>query len=229
MLSFILLFWYRIIGRQKQKEDKFMKIERLSICLKDVSMSADTPIAYCNIEEGILFLCPPPDAAIPGTVFAGTLSEWKMLDNMHFIYPKCTYLVCTDGETPLPALPADCACNLFILNASVKTILHKLTFLLTGHSLFSDVQQNQFYTDFWHAIMDNSIKDRDQATAFFQHFPYQMHTHMACIVVSPDSPEQDVFRIRKFSLRSMTFLRERISSTTMGNGLFYTPRKRILP
>lgn len=197
-----------------------MKIEILSNCLKDIIMNADTPIGDCNAEEGIRFLCPPPNVPIPGTVFAGTLSEWEMLNSIHLIHPKCTYLVCTDGEMPPPAAPAGCSYNLFILNASVKTMLHKLTFLLGRQSMLSDVQQNQLYADFWHSVMDCSIKDREQAMAFFQHFPYQIHAHMACIVVSPDSPEHNALRIQEIQHVLHDFFRE--------TNLFYDNREWII-
>jgi sugar diacid utilization regulator len=197
-----------------------MNIEIISDCLKDIIMRADTPIEYCNAEEGIRFLCPPPNVPVPGTVFAGTLSEWEMLNSFHKIFPNCTYLVCTDGETPPSAAFTDCLYNLFILNASVKTMLHKLTFLLSSQSMLSDAQQNQLYADFWHSIMDCSIEAREQAMAFFQRFPYQVHTHMACIVVSPDSPEHDALRIREIQLALHDFFKE--------TNLFYENREWII-
>lgn len=185
-----------------------MKVEKISYCLKDIIMSADTPIADCNAEEGIRFLCPPPNVPIPGTVFAGTLSEWKMLNSIHLIHPRCTYLVCTDGETPPPVAPADCTYNLFILSASVKTLMQKLTSLLTSQSRLSDVQQNQLYVDFWHSIMDGSISDREQAMAYFQHFPYQLHTYMACIAVTPDFPGQNALQIQEIRFALQEFFKE---------------------
>lgn len=173
-----------------------MKIEILIDCLKNIVLSADTPVADCNAEDGIRFLYPPPDKPIPGTVFAGTLPEWNMLNSMNWICPQCTYLICTDGETPPPAAPAD-AYNLFFLNSSVKTLLLKLTSLLNSQVLPSDIQPDQTYADFWNAIMDGSIKNRSQAMAYIRHFPYQMHTYVACIVISPDAAEYNIFQIQE--------------------------------
>lgn len=187
-----------------------MKTESLTNCLKDIILSADTPIAVCNAEEGIRFLCPPPNIPVPGTVFAGTLSEWKMLSSVHLIYSECTYLICTDGEASLPlsAAPANCSYNLFVLNASVKTMLQMLTSLLNRQSPLSNVQQNQFYADFWHAVMDGSIKDRDQVAAYLQHFPYQLHPHVACIVISLDSAEYNAFQIQEIQFALHDFFKE---------------------
>lgn len=185
-----------------------MKVENLSDYLKDIILSANTPIADCNVEKGVHFLCPPPNTPIPGTVFAGTLSEWNMLNSLHLVSPKCTYLVCTDGEPPFPASPADCTFNLLILNASVKTLLHKLTSLLTRSPMLSDMQQNQLYADFWHSIMDGSIKDSAQAMAHFQHFPYPLNAHLACIVVSPDTPDLNVLQIQEIQLALHDFFKE---------------------
>ncbi len=174
-----------------------MRIESLTNCLKDIILSADTPIPACKAEEGIRFLYPPANMPAPGTVFAGTLSEWKTLCDIHLMYSRCTYLVCTDGETVLPAAPSDRTYNLIILNASVRTALHKLTPLLAQYSMPSDVQQSKLYLDFWHSIMDGSIQTREQAAAYFKDFPYQMHAHQACIVVSPDSPDITAPRIHE--------------------------------
>lgn len=175
-----------------------MKAEILLDCLKNIVLSADTPVEDCNVEEGIRFLYPLPDKPVPGTVFAGTLSEWNMLNSMNRVCPQCTYLICTDGEMQPPAAPVD-SYNLFFLNSSVKTLLLKLTFLLSSHILPSEIQPNQTYADFWKAIMDGSIKDRPQAMAYIRQFPHQMHTYVACIVVSPDSTEYNIFRIQEIT------------------------------
>lgn len=81
-----------------------MKVEDLSSCLKDIILSADTPVADCNAEEGIRFLYPPPETSGEGAVFVGTLLEWKMLRSVHLIHATCTYMVCMDGEAALPAV-----------------------------------------------------------------------------------------------------------------------------
>ncbi len=177
-------------------------------CLKDIILSSDTPISVCKAEEGIRFLCPPPNVPIPGTVFAGTLSEWKILCDIHLIYPKCTYLVCTDGETGLPAAPTNRTYNLFILNASVKTTLLKLSSLLTQYSTLPNVRQTRLYIDFWHSIMDGSIETREQVTAYFKNFPYKMYAHQACIVVCPDSPENTVLQIQEIQSKLYDFFKE---------------------
>lgn len=185
-----------------------MKIEQLSDYLKDIILSSNASVADCNVDGGIRFLCPPPSTSIPGTVFAGTLSEWNMLNSIHLVYPGCTYLVCTDGETPPPIPSADCTFNLLVLNASVKTLLHKLTSLLTGHPMLSDMQQNRLYADFWHSIMDGSIKDRTHAKAYFRQFPYPVHPHLACIVISSDSSDLNPLQIQEIQLALHDFFKE---------------------
>ncbi len=189
-------------------ERRFMRIESLTNCLKDIILSSDTPISICKAEEGIRFLCPPPNVPVPGTVFAGTLSEWKTLCNTRLIYSKCTYLVCTDGETTLPSAPANRTYNLVILNASVKTALHKLTSLLTRYSMLPDDQQTMLYIDFWNSIMDGSIETREQASAYFKKFPYKMHAHQACIVITPDSPDISALQINEIQSKLCGFFRE---------------------
>lgn len=183
-----------------------MKAKILLDCLKNIVLSADTPVEDCNVEEGIRFLYPLPDKPVPGIVFAGTLSEWNMLNSMNRVCPQCTYLICTDGEMQPPAAPVD-SYNLFFLNSSVKTLLLKLTFLLSSHILPSEIQPNQTYADFWKAIMDESIKDRPQAMAYIRQFPHQMHTYVACIVVSPDSTEYNIFRIQEITAALRDFFK----------------------
>lgn len=128
-------------------------------------MSADTPDPGCRAEEGILFMCPPPNSPAPGTVFTGTLSEWRILCANRLVCLHCTYLVCTDGVTPLPQPPEGCNCNIIILNASVKTTLHKLTPLLVRKSAFSDGKQLLIYTDFWNSVMDGTLNTRERMKA----------------------------------------------------------------
>lgn len=181
-----------------------MKAKILLDCLKNIVLSADTPVEDCNAEEGIRFLYPLPDKPAPGTVFAGTLPEWNMLNSMSRICPQCTYLICTDGETQLPAVSVD-SYNLFFLNASVRTLLLKLTFLLSRQILPSGIQPDQIYVDFWNAIMDGSIKDRAQAMDHIRQFPHQMHTYVACIVIRPDSAEYNIFRIQEITAALRAF------------------------
>ena len=197
-----------------------MKIEMLSNCLKDIILSADTPIADCNAEEGICFLYPPPNAPVPGTVFAGTLSEWKMLSSVHLTVPQCTYLICTDGEI-LPAQSLKTVSyNLFILNASVKTMMQKLASLLNGQSGLPDVQQSQLYADFWQAVTDGTIKDGEQAEAYFKRFPYRIHARVACIVIRPDAPEYSALRVQEICHALHGFFKE--------TNLFYNEEEWIV-
>lgn len=174
-----------------------MKIDNLVNCLKDIIMRADIPISNCRPEDGIRFMSPPPNAPVPGIVFAGTLSEWRMLCENELVHSQCTYLVCTNGETFLPVLPENRECNIFILNASVKTTLHKLTSLLMRKSVFSDADQSVLYTDFWHSVMDGAMEDREQVMLSLHQFPYLMHTHVACIVVTSDTQGLDPLQIQE--------------------------------
>lgn len=185
-----------------------MRIEDLSDCLKDIIYSADTPIADCNAEEGIRFLYPPPEVSGPGAVFVGTFLEWKMLNSVDLIHPACTYLVCMDGETALPAVSTDGSYNLFILNASVAAIQRRLMPMLVKQSTFPDVLQSQVYADFWNDVMDGSIQDRGQAMAYFRHFPYRIHPHLACIVVSPEASGLTAEQIKEIDLVLQEFFKE---------------------
>ncbi len=181
-----------------------MKIEYLVNCLKDIVMSADIPIPACQPEDGIRFMSPPPNMPAPGTVFAGTLSEWRMLCENRLVHAQCTYLVCTNGESSLPDPPDMRECNILILNASVKTTLHKLTGLVMRRSVFPDAGQSALYTDFWHSIMDGALEDRGQVMQSLRQFPYPMHPHVACIAITSDSQGLDPLQIQEIqsSLRS---------------------------
>ena len=84
-----------------------------------------------------------------------------------------------------------------VLNASVKTTLHKLTAVLMRRSVFSDAQQSALYADFWHSVMDGSLESRDQVTAALRQFPYPMHAHVACIVVTSDKAGLDPLQVQE--------------------------------
>ncbi|MCM1027504.1 MAG: helix-turn-helix domain-containing protein [Roseburia sp.] len=184
-----------------------MKTEHLENCLKDLILSADTPIPACKAEEGIHFLCPPPNIPIPGAVFAGTLSEWKTVCSLQRVYPKCTYLICTYGETALPEKPEGCTCNLFVLNASVKTVLYKLTSLLAGQTPRAD-DRYRLYVDFWRAIMAGSFEKKEQVAAYLKSFPYKTHPHLACIVVVPETPDLNPLQTHEIQQALQSFFPE---------------------
>ncbi len=185
-----------------------MKTAHLVNCLRDIVMNAETPAQVCRPEDGIRFMSPPPNAPVPGIVFAGTLSEWRMLCENNFVYPQCTYLVCTNGEASLPVPPENSECNILILNASVKTTLHKLTGLLMRKSVFSDTEQSALYTDFWHSVMDGALEGREQVTQSLRQLPYPMHAHVACIVVTSDTPDLDPLQIQDVQSALRSFFPE---------------------
>ena len=185
-----------------------MKTDYIKDCLKDIILLSDTPVEECHIERGINFLCPPPKSPAKGTVFAGTLSEWKMLCEMHLVYPTCSYLICTDGEHYAFEAPKNRIYNLFVTNSSVKTVLNKLTNLLVSRTALSDTQQYKLYHDFWHSIMDGSLDSRETVLEYMQQFPYQMHAHIACIVITYDLSELDSLQMREIDIVLKNFFKE---------------------
>ncbi len=161
-----------------------MTIDELIIQMRDIITWSDTPAAYCNIEEGIRFFYPPCSSAARGTIFLGSYSEWRSLCRDKLLQPECTYLISIDKEKNAEPIPCSIPINVLFFCAPVSVIRKELTAFLMNfsHQLNRGILSAQ-YLRFWNDIMSMELSDRQQILERLDEFPYQLHTHIACVVV----------------------------------------------
>ncbi len=171
-----------------------MNIEKLIHDLDDMIIDCKKTVSACLPEDGIRFFLPPPVSAPEGTVFAGSVSEWKLLTENELLLDGCTYLICRENDSRLPQPSFSCAeikSNFLFLNAPVQTVLLKLTNILTGHPLSHSLTVTQLYRDFWRDILSFRLTEKKQIAARLNAFPFPVHAHIACILVRSAHKRQE--------------------------------------
>lgn len=170
-----------------------MTIEMLIQDLDDMIIDCKKTVTACMPEKGISFFLPSPVSASEGTVFAGSVSEWKMLVENGLLLDGCTYLVCRENDSQLfqPFLHTKEKSNFLFLNAPVQTVLMKLTGVLTEQPFSPPPTVTQLYRDFWNDILSFRLTERKQVLARLNAFPFPIHAHIACILVRPASKQPE--------------------------------------
>ncbi|MBQ6787102.1 MAG: helix-turn-helix domain-containing protein [Lachnospiraceae bacterium] len=196
-----------------------MNINELFFELKDITINASMPIPFCNSDEGIKLLLPAPYSAKAGTIFAGSLSDWDMALRQHLIYDGCTYLVCSNGETPeVPS--GNLNINVFFLDASMRIVLQRLSTLFSKKQTLDSSVISKLYRDFWNDILSMQLTTKAQILERIRQFPYHMHRHIACIVIRHSQPHHEATFIHNITCILQEFFHE--------TNLFFTGEEWII-
>ncbi|MBE5960549.1 MAG: hypothetical protein E7256_04055 [Lachnospiraceae bacterium] len=151
--------------------------------LEDITLDYTLAIHSCNLEQGIHFFLPAPASPVPGTIFVGSASDWINVRRQEKLCNECTYLICMDRNS-LPAFPTtNLQINIVYLNASSQTVVSRLVSLVSKTRSAQSPSITQLYKSFWHDILNQDITTQNQVMERLTRFPFQVHKHIACIVV----------------------------------------------
>ncbi len=197
-----------------------MTTENLLHHLNDMILDYRKPVPYCMPEDGIHFLMPPPAASSRGMVFAGSFSDWEIACKNNLLYDECTYLICRENarQTTLPRILKPI--NLFLLDASVQTVLQRMTSILFGKSAADSLTVAQRYQNFWTDIMSLHLTTPKQVTDRIQDFPFPVHTYITCVVVRYSHPLQDN--------TSLPEIRQELQDFFPDTNLFFSEKEWII-
>ncbi len=168
-----------------------MTFEELSQSLHHVVLECRNALCDCVPEEGILFLLPPPAEPKRGTVFAGSVSDWKVACTSGMVYDGCTYLICREGEMPKDLPSTDRRVNLLFLDTSVQAAVQFLADILSGKSAVQQPVMVQMYQNFWKDIMFMRMTDSAEIGLRMKEFPFPVHTYIACIILRHSYPQHN--------------------------------------
>lgn len=196
-----------------------MKISELVSRFEDVLLNYISRVPFCLPEEGVKILLPVHCNAKAGTIFVGSLADWNDAYDHHMVYDSCTYLICCRNEMPeISSFQHDI--NLFFLDAPMRTVMQKLTELFTEKQAPNSTNISQIYQDFWKDVISLSITTQQQFLERIHQFPYQLHRHLACIVIVHSQPLQGTAHIHKITQALQTFF--------PGQNLFFTGEEWIV-
>lgn len=171
-------------SRLSIKEIKWgnMKVKELLDKLDFYVLDYNLVTSDCDLENGLRFFLPPSNTATQGTVFAGTVTEWKYLYNHKKITTNATYLLCCEkGDSKiLPRNSVDA--NVILLNISVS-LLPQVICDITLEKEASCMLPSKLYKSFWEGILSFRITTQSQVLSKIKDFPYSLHQHIACIVL----------------------------------------------
>lgn len=125
-----------------------MTFEELAQNLRHIILDCKSEVCNCALEEGILFLFPPPAAPKKGTVFAGSVSDWDAALKNGLVHDGCTYLICRGKEKQKKLIPTEKRVNLLFLNAALETVLVLLSDILSGKASVQQSALAQIYQKF---------------------------------------------------------------------------------
>lgn len=176
-----------------------MTIKELMKNLEEITFDSVLPIHFCNLEEGIHFFLPAPVSPVPGTVFVGSAADWQNVCRQNQFCNEGTYLICEEGNRMSASITSSVKMNVICVDASVPTVIGKLTDLLSKRQSTQSDSVTQRYKLFWDDILKQNITTQTQVMERLSHFPYQIHKHIACIVIRHSKSLRDLETIQKIT------------------------------